>query len=117
MKEGEILYGYLIMEQQMKRSILTIFGILVLALTAGVYSPALGDDVNMFQSLSLEELLNLDVSTTSKRPENLAKVPGVVSVMTQEDIRNSGVRTLAEALNFITGTQVAETFFNQGPFI
>jgi outer membrane cobalamin receptor len=42
-------------------------------------------------NFSIEELMNLPVTTFSKREEKLSEVPGALHVITQDDIRRSGV--------------------------
>ena len=59
------------------------------------------------RQLSLEELLNLEVFTVSKKEQRLADTAAAVSVLTGDDIRRSGVTHLAEALRFVPGVQVA----------
>ena len=62
--------------------------------------------------LSLEELLQIDVSTASRESERRIDVPAAVSVITGEDIRRYGVHTLADALRLADGVSVAR--FNGG---
>ncbi|WP_083685183.1 TonB-dependent receptor plug domain-containing protein [Massilia putida] len=62
-----------------------------------------------FADLSIEELANIDVTSVSRRPERLQDAPASVYVITAEDIRRSGVRNLAEALNLAPNVQVARS--------
>jgi iron complex outermembrane receptor protein len=59
--------------------------------------------------LSLEDLLNVDVEVTSvsKRPQSLASSAAAVYVLTGEDIRRSGARSIPEALRMVPGLDVA----------
>jgi len=57
--------------------------------------------------LSLAELANVEVTTTSKEPEEVWKTPAAVFVLTQEDIRRSGATTIPEALRLVPGVQVS----------
>jgi len=57
--------------------------------------------------ISLDELVNLKVTSVSKKPENLAQAPAAIAVITGEDIRRSGVTTIAEALRLAPGLEVA----------
>ena len=50
------------------------------------------------KTLSLEELMQIDVTTVSREPERRIDAPAAVSVITSEDIRRYGVDTLADAL-------------------
>jgi iron complex outermembrane receptor protein len=58
--------------------------------------------------LSLEELGNIEVTTVSKGPVKLSQTAAAIFVITQEDIRRSGVRTLPEALRLAPGVDVAQ---------
>ncbi|MDP3175930.1 MAG: TonB-dependent receptor [Phenylobacterium sp.] len=48
--------------------------------------------------MSLEELSNVEVTSVSKRPERIAEAAASVFVLTNDDIRRSGVQSVAEAL-------------------
>ena len=62
---------------------------------------------NEFADLSIEELANIDVTSVSRRPERLQDAPASVFVITAEDIRRSGARSLTEALNLAPNLHVA----------
>ena len=49
-------------------------------------------------SLSLHDLMNIEVTTVSKRPERLLQAPGIVSVITEQDIKGYGARNLKDLL-------------------
>jgi len=59
------------------------------------------------KKLSLEELLDLEVTSVSKHPERLADAPSSIFVITSEAIRRSGVTSLPEALRLAPNLQVA----------
>ncbi|HEY2379735.1 MAG TPA: TonB-dependent receptor, partial [Terriglobia bacterium] len=46
------------------------------------------------KKLSLEELMNIQVTTPSKEPEQILSIPAAIYVITQEDIRRSGVTSI-----------------------
>jgi len=48
--------------------------------------------------LSLQQLTDIEVTSVSKTPELLSAAPASIYVISQEDIRRSGVTSLAEAL-------------------
>jgi iron complex outermembrane receptor protein len=60
------------------------------------------------KGLSLEELGNVEVTTVSKGPVKLSQTSAAIYVITQEDIRRSGVRSLPEALRLAPGVDVAQ---------
>jgi outer membrane receptor for ferrienterochelin and colicins len=53
--------------------------------------------------LSFEELLKTKVSTVSLLEQDLTDAPGVVTVITHEDLRRMGIRTIKEALTLVPG--------------
>jgi iron complex outermembrane receptor protein len=64
------------------------------------------------KTLSLEELLQIDVTAVSRESERRLDAPAAVSVITGEDIRRYGVDTLADALRLADSVSVAR--FNGG---
>ena len=62
--------------------------------------------------LSLNDLMQIQVTSVSKSVEPLSKAAAAIYVLTGEQIRRSGVRSIAEALRMVPGMQVART--NQG---
>jgi iron complex outermembrane receptor protein len=59
------------------------------------------------KKLSIEDLMELEVTSVSKQPERLADAPSSVFVITPYAIRRSGVTSLAEALRLAPNLQVA----------
>jgi iron complex outermembrane receptor protein len=64
-------------------------------------------------SLSLEELLDVKVVSASKHAAPAFTTPAAVYVLTSEDLRRSGVRTVAEALRAVPGLDVARIDANK----
>src|SRR5256712_749230 len=60
------------------------------------------------KKLSIEQLMNLQVTSVSKRPERLSQTASAIQVITQDDIRRSGAASLAEALRLAANLQVAQ---------
>lgn len=58
-------------------------------------------------SLSLEELVNLEITSVSKKPQKVSDSAAAVFVITQEDIRRSGATSIPEALRLAPGVNVA----------
>src|SRR5688572_13702828 len=65
------------------------------------------------KKLSLEELMEIEVTSVSKRPEKLREVASAIQVITHKDIRSSGAKTLAEALRLAPNLQVAQVNSSQ----
>jgi iron complex outermembrane receptor protein len=63
-------------------------------------------DIDITQ-LSIEDLLNLKITSVSKKSESITRAPAAVHVLTAEDIRRSGVTSIPEALRLVPGIQVA----------
>jgi iron complex outermembrane receptor protein len=60
-----------------------------------------------FADLSIEELANIEVTSVSRRPERLQDAPASVFVITADDIRRAGARSLTEALSLAPNLHVA----------
>lgn len=57
--------------------------------------------------MSLEELMELEITTASRFPQAASEVPAAIRVIRQDELRRAGVRTLPEALRLATGIHVA----------
>ena len=64
-------------------------------------------------TLSLEELSNLEVTSVSKSPQKYLQSPAAIAVITQDDIRRSGVTSIPEALRLAPGIDVQRINSNQ----
>lgn len=62
--------------------------------------------------LSLEDLMNVRVTSAAKREEKLSQTAAAIYVITGDDIRHSGVTTLADALRLAPGVQVSQMSSN-----
>lgn len=60
------------------------------------------------KKLSLEELMNIEVTSISMRPEKLSEVASAIQVITNEDIHRSGVTRLPEAMRLASNLQMAQ---------
>jgi iron complex outermembrane receptor protein len=63
--------------------------------------------------LNLEELMQIEVTSASKKAQKLSTAAAAMTVITQEDIRRSGVTSLPEALRLAPGVQVARIDANK----
>ncbi|HLA35073.1 MAG TPA: TonB-dependent receptor [Rhodocyclaceae bacterium] len=57
--------------------------------------------------LSLEDLLNVEVMTASRKSQHLQDVAAAIFIITRDDIERSGVASLPEALRMAPGVNVA----------
>jgi iron complex outermembrane recepter protein len=55
----------------------------------------------------LDELMNIEVTSASRKEEKLFEIPAAVYVITQEDIRRSGLTSIPEILRMVPGLNVA----------
>ena len=58
-------------------------------------------------AMSMEDLMNLQVTSVSKRTQKVADAAAAIFVLTQEDIRRSGATSIPEALRLVPGLEVA----------
>ena len=56
---------------------------------------------------SLEDLMNIQVTSVSRKEQSLSKVGAAVFVITQEDIRRSGATNIPDLLRLAPGVDVA----------
>jgi iron complex outermembrane receptor protein len=63
---------------------------------------------DVLKTLSVEELMNVVVTSVSRRAEPLAHAASAIQVITQADIRRSGATSLPEALRLASNLQVAQ---------
>jgi len=58
--------------------------------------------------LSLEDLMNVEITSVSKQKQRVATAPAAVTVITQEEIRRSGMNGIVELLRTVPGMHVAQ---------
>jgi len=56
-----------------------------------------------YLAMDIEELMNTEVSIATKSNESIRKTPAIVSVITEEEIKNMGARELIDVLNTLPG--------------
>ena len=57
---------------------------------------------------SLEDLMNIEVTSVSKKEQKLSQVAAAIFVITQEDIRRSGATNIPDLLRMVPGLEVAQ---------
>src|SRR5579872_3784701 len=82
----------------------------IFALAAGMAISVLAQsapdrDLTQF---SLEDLMNVQVTSVSKKEQKLAKTGAAIFVITQEDIRRSGATSIPDLLRIVPGVHVAQ---------
>src|SRR5258706_916491 len=93
-----------------RASLLTTLGV-VFGLTAGFR----GAETNQVEKtsvelkkMSVEELMDIEVTSVSRRPEKLSETASAIQVITGEQIRRSGASSLPEALRLAGNLEVAQ---------
>ncbi len=59
-------------------------------------------------SASIEDLMNINVTSVSKKEEKLSSTAAAIFVITQEDIRRSGATNIPDLLRMVPGLDVAQ---------
>jgi iron complex outermembrane receptor protein len=86
------------------RTMLASFMTVFLAATGVAQSQQSVPDVT---ALSMEDLMNIQVTSVSKRTQKVADAAAAIFVITQEDLRRSGATSIPEALRLVPGLEVA----------
>lgn len=63
------------------------------------------DSAGHYLDMSLEQLMNVKVTSSTLTEENLRSVPASMTVYTRADIRRLGLKSLAELVNYVPGFQ------------
>jgi len=58
--------------------------------------------------VSIEDLMNMEVTSASKKEQKLSQVPAAIFVITTEDIRRSGALNIPDLLRMVPGLDVAQ---------
>lgn len=85
-------------------------------LSPGQAEEAARPDGNLPESLirlPLEKLMDVEVTSVSKKPEKVMEAAAAIFVITQEDIRRSGATHIPEVLRIVPGVEVARVDSNK----
>jgi iron complex outermembrane receptor protein len=69
-------------------------------------------DPQDLKAMSIEELMQIDITLAARQPEPVRTAAAAIDVVTAEEIRRSGVTTIADAIALADGVHVAR--FNNG---
>ncbi len=75
------------------------------------------DRFEHFLSLSLEELMSQEITISTNTPQTLTQAPGVVSIITSDDIKATGATNLVDVLEGVPGIHVRANSFGFRPLI
>ena len=87
----------------LKRSHLALATALLLATSAGSQ-----ENPKDLAEKSIEDLMNMEVTSVSKKGQKLSHVAAAIFVITQEDIRRSGATNIPDLLRMVPGMDVAQ---------
>jgi len=88
------------------------------AIALCLYQPALAAaaggqaDPQDLKTMSIEQLMEIEVTLATREPEPVGRTAAAITVVTNDDIRRSGVTTIADAVALADGVHVAR--FNNG---
>lgn len=80
--------------------------VIICLLSSMVWAEEQQENVHALLKMSLEELMDIQVTAPSRRGENQLLASGVVSVITAQEIREFGARHLRDVFDRIVSTQM-----------
>lgn len=86
---------------------------IAVAIFLSAQSPAPAADRRDLTELTLEALMDIEVTSVSKKEEQLGQTAAAVFVITQDDIRRSGATSIPEVLRLAPGLHVARIDSNR----
>jgi iron complex outermembrane receptor protein len=81
---------------------------LVFTQVAGAQSATPDPSVGDLKQLSVEDLMNIEVTSVTKAPEKLLDADSAIEVVTNEDISRSGASSIPEALELAGNLDIAQ---------
>jgi iron complex outermembrane receptor protein len=96
-----------------KRRFTLLTGVMAcwLGLAAGAAAQETAQEIDYF-SLPLEQLINAEIVSVSKKSEKVSDAAAAIFVLTNEDIKRAGVTNIPDALRMVPGVQVAQSDSN-----
>jgi len=88
-------------------------GCVALALLMATFGATAQAEEADLADMALEDLFAMEVTSLTKSAGRLSDTPAAIFVLTGEDIRRSGVRSIPEALRMVPGLQVARLSGNK----
>ncbi len=93
-------------------SVTTVLSTALLTATLAGTSALAEKEIDL-ASFDLEDLIEMEVTSVSKKAERAFEAPAAAFVITSEDISRSSARTIPELLRMVPGVQVAHVAHNQ----
>lgn len=95
-----------------KLNILAMTMVVLMALQGHAWAEKASSEIDLI-SLSLEELLNMNVTSVMKTTSRLSDAAAAIFVVTQDDIQRTGATSIPEALRIVPGMHVARVDANK----
>lgn len=93
------------------------FSIALYFITSSTAQAMHDQQLDHFLSLSLEELMELEVTISTNTKQTVSQAPAAVSVITAEDIEATGATNLADILESVPGIHVRASQFAFRPLV
>ncbi|HEX7184167.1 MAG TPA: TonB-dependent receptor [Thermoanaerobaculia bacterium] len=93
----------------LRKAIAAVFAILGLAAVPVSAEPQEEVAASDLKRLSIEELMQIEVTSASRRTERFSRAAAAITVITAEEIRRSGANSLPEALRLANPLHVARS--------
>jgi iron complex outermembrane recepter protein len=95
--------------------LLAVIAMLLAAIAAWAVPPDMPQDRSGrdLTEATLEELMQIEITSVAKKEQTLNQAPAAIYVITQEDIRRSGLTSIPELLRLAPGVDVARISSNQ----
>ncbi|WP_225893006.1 MULTISPECIES: TonB-dependent receptor plug domain-containing protein [unclassified Methylomonas] len=91
--------------QATNRLNLFLFGV---ALNVNIFGSAVADNAPDIEAFSINELMQMEVSSASRKSQTVSDTAAAAFVISQEDIRRSGATSIPDALRLAPGLEVAQ---------
>jgi outer membrane receptor for ferrienterochelin and colicin len=96
----------------MKKSLRFIFPVSFLAMYmfSNLNAQVADSAMSAIYSMSIEELMNTNVTIATKSDQPIIETPSIVSVITAQDIKNMGARELEDVLQTVPGFELIRSY-------
>ncbi len=78
------------------------------AFAASIAAQPDADSVASLKEMTLEQLSRIEITSVNKEPASAFRTPAAISVLTSDQIHQSGLRTIPDLLRLIPGVEVAQ---------
>ena len=91
----------------------TLCSLLPLLCIISAPPPSAAREMERLTSLSIEDLMNIQVTSVARKQQSLANVAAAAFVISRDDIRRSGATTIPDLLRMVPGVHVAQIDANK----